>query len=154
MQITFIPKSTTGQNKDVIFHSKYGSVYSKSYLKGGANTVRDAGDYNEVSDLPTIRSYFDPSLGFYGLGGTINGVDKKKGENSFVNYVLSFTDRGEEFAANTLYLRWVINQLGLTNEGRIEPLDSDWTKGAAYDIIINEVTPEEFNYPLTQLKLN
>ena len=47
---------------------------------------------------------------------------------------------------NAQYIAWVVRTLKL--DGRLmKPTEkSDWTEGAALDIIINEEEPEEFNY--------
>lgn len=159
MQIAFIPTpGTTPGTMDVIPHEKYGSIYSKSYVKGGANAIR--GHYKDSlmvdSEVKPIDIYQKDVQGlssvsditFYGLGGTINGANKYKNATNFVEKVDLIGSIEPDYYYNTHYLRWVLEQLGLLANDKIDAKNADWTLGAAYDIVVNDNAGsiEEFNY--------
>ena len=66
----------------------------------------------------------------------LTGADREK--DSYENY---------HPAINYIYIDWVIKQLKLNNELQIpnKNKESDWTEGAALDIIINGKQPKAFN---------
>lgn len=153
MQIAFVKNDNAS---DIIRNNAY--IYSKSYVKGGANAIR--GHYmdslmvdskvkpiniyqKDVQGLPSVSD-----ITFYGLGGTINGANKYKNATSFVEKVDLIGSIDPDYYYNTHYLRWVLEQLGLLEDDKIGAKDADWTLGAAYDIVVNDQAGsiEEFNY--------
>lgn len=160
MQITF----TLSENIADAIEREKRKIYSKSYIEGGVNKMYDATkNIQNTSDLKkqfcvktwgegigTLKT-LKKNIPFAGLGGTIQGVVTDS------NFLKSISDdineirgeKGQHNKFNAFYLKWVLNELEI-NE--IEPKAgkdkgwSDWTKGAAYDILINEKVPESFNY--------
>lgn len=158
MQIAFVPTMTSGPD---IFPHKIYNLYSKSYLNGGVNAVYQAkknakddniSDYDKyIEGLSAIKNYFAETIVFSGLGGTIKGVSKQSRSDlaSYLrdyNEVKSTEDPTTHYVSNTSYLKWVLIELELMDNDKMKPQDSDWTKGAAYDIVINGVKPKAFNY--------
>lgn len=156
MQITYILDSPIDFTKisktDTIKHSKC-NLYSKSYVNGGVNAVSNAikgspcliRDYEKCApDLNKINIPANPK--FFGLGGTINGINNT---NSFVGK-LNMAIGGDQKSDNARYLKWVLGELKLLDNDKIEPKDVDWTLGAAYDIVINNKgdakSIEKFDY--------
>lgn len=153
MQIAFAAKNCTDTTNYI---DRNGSkVYSKSYLNGGADSIfyyygepetsSYTGDYSrKIAQLPNLRDTI------YGLGkpirGVIAGINKNK---TFDNYVKTLNaDSFENYhpKSNAYYVQWLIRQLHISVDNIVSKADVNWTKGAAYDIYINEKEPEEFNY--------
>lgn len=157
MQIAY---KNNGSSSDYIKRN-HALIYSKSYVKGGANAIR--GHYKDSlmvdskvkpiniyqKDVPDLSSV--SGITFYGLGGTINGANKYKNATNFVEKVDLIGSIEPDYYYNTHYLRWVLGQLGLLVNGKIDAKDADWTKGAAYDIVVNDKADsiEAFNYSQT-----
>lgn len=137
MQIVFIP--TRSADHDTI-HYTGKTIYSKSFLGGGINEFdkknpRVGGDKkykDEVIDgLREIKTLCE-GVPFYGIGWALDGLLKDTVEvNAKRDYVIEVGD--------TL-------SLNLRVKERLAPISTSWTKGAAYDIIINSRDPQPFDY--------
>lgn len=151
MQIAFVKNDNIS---DIERNNAY--IYSKSYINGGVNAVNSpgAGLYEtHVPDLPDVKRDIPEQMKFYGLGGTINGINgTDTPSNSFGKKVKAKArDDSNPYKKNACYLKWVLEQLGLLGGDKIIPIKVDWTLGAAYDIGINSNADliEAFDYGLS-----
>lgn len=143
MQIVFIP--TRSVYHDTIHYTDT-IIYSKSFLGGGLNEFNEknprvGGDKkykDEVIDgLREIKPLCE-DVPFYGIGWALNDLLKKtESDVAKRAYVLEICDiLGQKKAVVSKDI-FPIN---------IDPISTSWTKGAAYDIIINGKNPQPFNY--------
>lgn len=144
MQIVFIP--TRSVDHDTI-HYNDTIIYSKSFLGGGINEFNEKnprvdGDKKykvEVIDgLSEIKNFLSVGTKFYGIGWALDGLVKDTVKvNAKRDYVLEVCD--------TLGLKKADVSEGIFPI-KTDPISTSWTKGAAYDIIINGKDPQRFNY--------
>lgn len=135
MQIVFIP--TRSVYHDTI-HYNGRTIYSKSFLGGGINEFHKGQNGSNVKNgLREIKSLCE-GVPFYGIGWALNDLLKKT----------------ESDVAKRAYVLEICDILGqkkaVVSEGifpiKTDPISTSWTKGAAYDIIINGKDPQPFNY--------
>lgn len=151
MQIAFANPSESIDKKDVVKRNDL-SIYSKSFLGGGVDMIFDKkkiGDtltyFNAVKDLPYIANYT-----FYGLGKPIKIVQEGViGNNNIGSYIKAIgKEKNQQYhpESNAHYIKWLMGKLKQDINRIDTSKDVSWTKGAAYDIIINNKLPESFNY--------
>lgn len=136
MQIVFIP--TRSVYHDTI-HYNGRIIYSKSFLGGGINEFHKGQNGSNVKNgLREIKPLCE-DVPFYGIGWALNGLIT--GSDSVdipkKNYVLEVCD--------ILGLKKAVVSEGIFPI-KTDPISTSWTKGAAYDIIINGRKPQPFNY--------
>lgn len=162
MQIAFAvnPPQSGSQSqlyKDCISREGFSNIYSISYLGGGADQVygeykkqrkpkesKDlAGQAKEIFDKLGIDfkkiAYPYDSWQFLGLGTPIKFMP----ENMSSLVEANDTDDMHPWM-NAHYITWVTESLKLKAPKPIRA--SDWTEGAALDILINRKKPEGYNY--------
>lgn len=150
---------------DTVYRDSLGGIYSKSYLHYGADQIFDRlGTQLTTSclapSLDGIDKLRNDSMLFIGLSKPINAlfdsmqvttqlpfykfkiksyIDKKQKERQY--------DCHENYhpITNSVYIDWVVDQFGLGDKLHKSENSSDWTEGAALDIIINNKKPEAFN---------
>lgn len=150
MQIAFVPQTVDVQSSEKISEKTTQlpvsvaadiiqrgalSIYSKSYLGGGLNefhkgTLPIGGTV--ISGLEKIKAACTDTP-FYGIGWAFGGLLKET-DTKFKNRI--------DYVTN---IRKALN----SKEGEeinTVPLNSTWTKGAAFDIVINKHAPVEFDY--------
>ena len=156
MQIAF---AANKPDANYISRKGVGYIYSKSYLGGGVdqifekNRVKIAPDFNielkDISHLPINASHF------IGLGKPIEIVldGAKSKDISIKDYPKSLTIKQEDDSMknyhpwiNAQYISYVVDFFKLDGKLNKPTIKSDWTEGAALDIIINKEEPEAFNY--------
>jgi hypothetical protein len=153
MQIAFAANKSCST---CISREGFSNIYSYSYLGGGVDRVynrhrsEDQLTFTEVSNADNVISLYGTGLQFLGLGRPIGTVlDNAKG-NSVSDYAASLqnNDSREPFHPwiNAKYIAWVVNSLKLDRKLSKPNKKSDWTEGAALDILINQQPPEQFNY--------
>ncbi|WP_300700687.1 hypothetical protein [Bacteroides sp.] len=159
MQIAFIAPGH--HSKNCIAHSKFGQIYSKSYLGGGADQVFEKNSPTPQSYfgviLDDIEGMFSSNTEFIGLGTPIKVASEKAlglsctALNRYVSTMNSSnhidTQANYHPKINAEYMMYVFNVCGLDEKIKLAEKMSDWTEGAAIDIVINGKQPEPFNYP-------
>ena len=134
-------------------------IYSKSYLGGGVDQI-----YNKNKDkitpaftvnLDCADNLYGENLQFFGLGKPIEVVLDGAESNSvsaLKSYANSLPRNDSEKNyhpwINAHYITWVMESLKLDEKLMIVKTKSDWTEGAALDILINKKKPEGFDYDL------
>jgi hypothetical protein len=153
MQIAFA--TTTGQGISRTWSGTTYTIYSKSYLGGGvdqvfANNTQPKPNFG-VQIVDVSSQYGDTQ--FLGLGRPIGTVLDSAGGNSvqqFNDYASSLTNNDSEDKyhpwTNAKYIAYVVDSLKLGGKLSKPVEKSDWTEGAALDILINGEKPEGFNY--------
>lgn len=149
MQITFADKSI--DNTDYHVNMDGLNIYTRSYLGGGADSIFKYNTPNPnyshtISDLPKSSNFGNT---IYGLGKPIQGVVSGTNGKEFDEYVSGLgEDSFENYhpKSNANYVQWLTQQLDIKIDSIIPKSDVSWTKGAAYDIVINNRNPEEFDY--------
>lgn len=128
LQITFVP-NTNVNITDTIQHPVYGVIYSKSFLGGGVNV------YNNDNNKATVMNGIQTAKGFYSVfnlmarGGMPKAYLKGTGANDI----------------RFQYVETVLNAAKLNANDTFGISEANWTKGAAYDIVINGREPEKYN---------
>lgn len=121
LQITF----AVNEKKDgTISRKGFSNIYSKSYLGGGLNQFeKGTNKKNVIDDLGKIKDFCKDTY-FYGIGWAFDGLWKTSEETkkAYVTEILKTLGKG------------------------IDPIESTWTKGAVFDIVINKHAPEQFDY--------
>ena len=160
MQIAFFPSSASSEGWTV--SEGLNQIYSESYLKGGVDQVFNYRKVTNAEDFGvTIARVELPSESptILGLGKPIKNAiaewrQKKISSSSFEDYAASLEitkDTYENYhpATNARYIAHVIDKLGLDIDKIDVSTESDWTEGAALDIVVNnnDLQPEPFNYP-------
>lgn len=137
----------------------FDNIYSKSYLGAGVDQVyktnkdRDIIKSNFNVVLDDVSHLYGSDLKFYGLGKPIKIViegAQKKGV-AVKNYASTLTNNDSQNKyhpwMNARYIAYVVDFLKLGNRLILTNNESDWTEGAALDIIVNgKKDPEEYNY--------
>lgn len=156
MQIAFAANKT---DTNFISRKGFGSIYSISYLGGGVDQI-----FQKYKDTKTptfgigLKKISDLSINtshFIGLGKPIeivlDGV-KSKGI-PIKDYPKSLTIKQEDDSQknfhpwiNAHYISYVVDFFKLDGKLNKPKVKSDWTEGAALDIIINREEPEKFDY--------
>lgn len=162
MQIAF---KANGNSEDYISRGGLGSIYSKSYLGCGVNRVyetynnTDPYDFDALNmDLNTVQSLIPDNLYFWGLGGSIRAFFASK--QSLDQYITD-NDRNNDTTLyyhphmNGEYIKYITEHLNCVIDP-LAPLDpvahkledpknpSNWTEGAALDILLYGETPDEY----------
>lgn len=154
MQIAF---KADGNSADYISRNGLGSIYSKSYLGCGVNSVFDkytgeTESYNFTTlniNLNATKTLIPPTTIFWGLGGSIGAYFKEN--KTLENYIQyhkfdNFIDHTHHSYMNGLYIKYITECLGLNLSSTLKaPVNpSNWTEGAALDILLYG-TPEAYN---------
>jgi hypothetical protein len=153
MQIAF----ATNKPCDTCISRNGKIIYSKSYLGGGVDQVYNK-HKNEnppvfTEGLNDVSNLYDKDPVFIGLGKPIENVLDSTG-NSSVEVLnkyarsLANNDSLSNFHPwiNAHYIAWVVETMKLGGKLSKPANKSDWTEGAALDILINKEKPEKFNY--------
>ena len=163
MQISYLAKDDCVV--DTVYREGLGRIYSKSYLHYGADQIFDRlGTQLTTSclapSLDGIDKLHNDSMLFIGLSKPINALfDSIQVTTQHPAYkfkIKSYIDKKHKErqydchgnyhpATNAVYIDWVVNQFGLGDKLHKSDKNSDWTEGAALDIIINGKQPEAFN---------
>ena len=140
MQIAF---KADGNSADYISRDGLGSIYSKSYLGCGVNSVFEKYKNNDIPynfnvDLNTVSGLIPTNLLFWGLGGSIkaifeSGIDID--EYSSTNVRNQDLD-GCHPHMNAEYIKYVTSSLPLNDKLKEPENRSSWTEGAALDILL------------------
>lgn len=151
MQITFAERNSVETDNHVDMGGL--NIYSRSYLNGGADSIfkynTPVANYSRtISELPTSINFGDT---IYGLGRPIQGVVSGMRGNGTVDKYISALNDQDSFdnyhpKSNANYVKWLTEQLDIRIDEIIPKSDVSWTKGAAYDISINDRDPEPFDY--------
>lgn len=168
MQITFAAKQNDDRKSDdnIIEDSNPDKIYSKSYLHYGADRIFERlGSLltpNCLISLDKIDGLYNDNMRFVGLSKPIEIVfNGKTNEDNYSTINPNITeinenrkkDYFEKFhpATNAMYIDWVVYQLNLGKKLYKQEKEraSDWTEGAALDILINKQEPKSFNYSST-----
>lgn len=149
MQIAF---KADGNSADYISRDGLGSIYSKSYLGCGVNSVfekyKNNDPYNFNVDLNTVRELIPTNLLFWGLGGSIKAIFESRidiDKYSSTNVRNQDLD-GRHPHMNAEYIKYVTSSLALPLNDKLEEPEnrSSWTEGAALDILFGKI-PEVYN---------
>ncbi|WP_353123726.1 hypothetical protein [Dysgonomonas capnocytophagoides] len=161
MQIAYLAKDDCVV--DTISREKLGCIYSKSYLHYGADQIFDRlGTQLETSclaqSLDRINKLHNDNMHFIGLSMPIRTLFESathQGPFSDIKIKSYIETKHKERqydcrdnyhpATNAVFIDWVVNQLNLNDKLYKPDNASDWTEGAALDIIINNKQPEAFN---------
>lgn len=156
MQIAFA-KSTKQSG-----HPRFGNVYSKSYLGGGVDLVfKNYAPLKQNKFGVALDGNLKAMIGrltteFVRLGRPINDAIDNAGADSstgLLTYAGSITvpDSDTNFhpKMNAEYIAFIFETWGLEGKTIKAVVESDWTEGAALDIVVNNQQPEAFNYDLT-----
>ena len=150
MQITY---KAEGRG-DYIDHKKFDNIYSKSYLGCGVNSVFDKYiSETEPYDFTTLNmglKAIPSDTFFWGLGGSIGACfEEGKTLDKYIQDHKSDnpTDHTHHSYMNGIYIKYITGCLGLNLDTTLLPpvKPSNWTEGAALDILINENEPEAYN---------
>lgn len=151
MQVAFRTTSTAVPADCMVTRKDWGTLYCKSYLNGGINAV-----YAQTPDtlpfvftLPVedISAYCD-TTSFVGCSSSVTIVLKgiaQYGSPEAYAQSLPRSNRYHTFMC-AYYVPWVLEKLHITGRVTPDPNDTDWTYGAAYDIVVNRQAPEPFDY--------
>ncbi len=134
----------------------WGTIYSRSYLGGGADQVYADGNDHEAPftftvPLEDVSRYYIANTTFSGQGKPVTvflaGVKEKGTVDEYVNSLV-FNPATDQYHAymNGYYIKWATETLNITGKFEENATDGDWTVGAAYDIVINSQQPESFDY--------
>lgn len=157
MQIAYTHSVYGASLDNCINHTKFGTIYSKSYLGGGVDQVFSKYDSNKAVDfgvnIEKLNLPMQSSI-IFGLGRPIKSAIegwRRTAYSFFEDYAKSLdiskdTDKNYHPATNARYIAHVIGKLELNINNIDISTESDWTEGAAIDIVINEMDPEPFNY--------
>ncbi|GHU63651.1 hypothetical protein FACS1894123_06840 [Bacteroidia bacterium] len=139
----------------------FAHIYSKSYLGGGVDKVYDEHKnenppvFTEVPNPKDVSNLYGSDLKFIGLGRPIGTVLKEAKSNSnsvedLKRYADSLPNNDSPVNfhpwINAQYIVWVVRSLNLGRKLSKPDKESDWTEGAALDILINNMPPEKFDY--------
>ncbi len=157
MQIAY--KVSSVQSEDCIRHNKFGVIYSKSYLGGGADQVFEKNESVKQTDfgvgLDDIKSMIIASkVTFVGLGTPLRVASEgAKGLSceDLNHYATTInardTKENHHPKMNVEYIVNVFEKWGLDGKIDLAKDESDWTVGVALDIVVNDnKNPEAFNY--------
>lgn len=132
-------------------------IYSKSFLGGGVDQIYNKNKDKEIPDftvnLDSVSNLYGKDLQFLGLGkpvGIVLGGANRNSVSALSSYANSLPRNDSEKNyhpwINAHYITWVIESLNLDEKLMISETKSDWTEGAALDILINQKQPEGFDY--------
>lgn len=160
MQIAYSVPSVLSDN--CIRHSRFGVIYSKSYLSGGADQVYDKNKVQKQSDFgvqlaANLEGLNLKTIKFVGLGKPIEIAFKNaRGQTSTLLDKYGNDNPASDLQdpyhskMNARYIAYILGKWELDGkfiQGTV--IESDWTEGAALDIVVNDNTaPEAFNYSL------
>lgn len=157
MQIAYSVPSVLTDN--CIRHSRFGIIYSKSYLGGGVDQVYEKNKSKETSNFGVqldvyLEGLNSQNLTFVRLGRPINdAIDNAKADSNvaLMTYARSILtdDSDTKFhpKMNAKYIAYILKEWHLEGKTIKAGVPSDWTEGAALDIVVNDNTsPEAFNY--------
>ena len=145
------------QCPDCISRKGFSNIYSKSYLGCGVNSVYDKYisetepyDFTTLNmGLNTVKQLIPENLAFWGLGGSIRAFFKegKTLDKYSAFYKDSIPTSTNHPYMNAEYIKYITTSLGLVlNSTFKDPKNpSNWTEGAALDILLYGETPEEYN---------
>ncbi len=151
MQVAFKTTSTAVPADCKVTRKDWGTLYCKSYLNGGSDAV-----YAQTPDtLPFVFtvpvediSAYSGTTSFVGCSSgvtkTLKGIAQYGSPEAYAQ-TLPRSDRYHNFMC-AYYVPWVLEKLHITGRIIPDPYDTDWTEGAAYDIVVNRQTPEPFDY--------
>lgn len=152
MQIAF--NTSTKQSG----HPHFGSVYSVSYLGGGVDQVFEDNKHMKKEKFGvnldnTLKDKIGLTTQFARLGRPVNNaIDgaKDDSEEALTKYASDIVNPDTESnfhpKMNAEYIAYIFKIWGLDKKTIKASKQSDWTEGAALDIVINSVQPEEFTY--------
>lgn len=150
MQIAF---KADGNSADYISRDGLGSIYSKSYLGCGVNSVFDKYKNNDIpynfnANLNTVKQLIPTNLLFWGLGGSIKAIFESgiNIDEYSSNNVRNQDSDGRHPHMNAEYIKYVTSSLALPLNDKLKaPANpSSWTEGAALDILLYG-PPEAYN---------
>lgn len=158
MQVTFSTSSTLAPTfvQSVISHPVYGNIYSKSCM-GGVDVV-----YASVEDKSQIPETFSVPVEdvssiigntqFYYRGTPLSvysqGLTEHGGLDGYREYLKQQESDPYHAYFNSYYLTWLIEHTGLAGRATLPSFDTEWTEGAAIDIVVNKRQPEQYDYTL------
>lgn len=127
-------------------------IYSKSYLGGGVDQIykknKDKATPDFTVNLDGVGSLYGKELQFLGLGkpiGILLDAAKVNSVSALSGYANSLARNDSEKNyhpwMNAHYITWVIDSLRLDERLMVLETKSDWTEGAALDILINQKEP-------------
>ncbi len=151
-QLAFVSKTSDIPADNKIVRQGWGTIYSKSYLGGGLDWVYEHTEDKEPFafsvPLENASAYYSDNMTFFGcstpLKVALTGIQKT---GSFDAYVatLSKNDKYHTYMF-AYYMKWLFENLQLTEKVTLPANDGNWPEGAAYDIIINKQQPENYDY--------
>lgn len=155
MQIAFI--AADGHQDKCIPHNTFTQIYSKSYLGGGADLVFENNSPIRKNDfgvtLDNIEDILPANTEFIGLGTPITIASREANGLSCTDLrayagIISKPDSKENHhpKINAEYMAYVFESSKVDRKIKLAGNMSDWTEGAALDIVINNMPPEPFNY--------
>lgn len=158
MQVTFSTTSTIPPTyaQSVITHPVYGSIYSKSCM-GGVDvvyaSVEDKTQIPETYNVPVENvSSIVGNTQFYYRGTPLSvysqGLTEHGGLDGFREYLKQQESDPYHTYFNSYYLTWLIEYTGLAGRATLPSFDTEWTEGAAIDIVVNKRQPEQYDYNL------
>lgn len=132
-------------------------IYSKSYLGGGVDQIykknKDKTTLDFAVNWDGVSNLYGKELQYIGLGkpiGILLDAAKVNSVSALRSYASSLPKNDSEKNyhpwINAHYITWVIESLNLDEKILISKTKSDWTEGAALDILINQKKPEGFDY--------
>lgn len=154
MQIAF-EMDKNKQCDDSIHHNNLGCIYSKSYLGGGVDQVYKTycSSSKITVELGNMTGLHTQVPKFLGLGKPIEALIRATNSSKLdilkqYGDTLQNNDSPENFHPwiNARYMTQVVDSFKLDNKLILPEYDSDWTQGAALDIIFYKREPEKFNY--------
>ncbi len=151
MQVAFATTSTAVPADCKVTRNGWGTLYCKSYLNGGIDAIYAATPdtlpfqftlpVEDISAYSGATSFFGCSTG---VTKTLKGIEQAGSPEGYAQ-TLPRTDRYHNYMC-AYYVPWVLEQLHITGRVTADPYDTDWTEGAAYDIVVNRQSPEPFDY--------
>ncbi len=132
-------------------------IYSKSYLGGGVDQIYKKNKDKTTPDfsvsLDGVGDLYGEQPQFLGLGkpiGVLLDAAKVNSVSALTSYANSLPRNDSEKNyhpwINARYITWVIESLNLDEKLVTLKTKSDWTEGAALDILVNQEKPEGFDY--------
>lgn len=162
MQIAYRVSSVQPDN--CIMHNQFGIIYAKSYLGGGADLVYEENKVQQKTNFGVLlaANLVGLNLGsiiFVGLGKPIENAFKNAGGETCTlldrygnNNPQSDLQDQYHSKMNARYIAYVLGKWKLDGkfvQSSVKVVESDWTEGAALDIVVNNQRPEAFNYDRT-----
>lgn len=156
MQVAFSTSATLEPQfqQSFISHPVYGNIYSRSCFAGVDVAFRgfeDATDFPDTYNLPvenvsaiignTPFYYSGSRMLTYGRGLALHGSYE-----AYLDYAKTVTDGSYNLNFATHYIHWALNAVGIANRTTVPNFSSDWSEGAAIDILVNKRQPERYTY--------